>query len=89
MEVFVVIIAMIAGVALGWRFKVFVLVPAIFVASGVIILTSHGLDVIALTLLSTVVVLQIGYFVGAYLQARTAKPNPMKENSTVSSAKFR
>jgi len=94
MEVFVVAIGAIVGILLGVRFKVFVLLPAILVAAGVIIITGHGLKVIALTLLSTVVLLQVGYFVGAYLRARTqpdSLPDPMKdpEDSTATSAKSR
>lgn len=79
MEFLIVIIGTIVGILLGWRFKVFVLLPAILIAAGVIITTGHGLKVIALTLLSTVVLLQIGYFVGAYLRAGTqpdSRPDP-------------
>ena len=93
-EVVVVIIGAIVGILLGWRFKAFVLLPTILVAAGVIIITGHDLKVIALTLLSTVVVLQIGYFVGAYLRVRTqphSLPDPMKKSkdSTAISAKCR
>jgi hypothetical protein len=93
-EVVVVIIGAIVGILLGWRFKAFVLLPAILVAAGVIIITGHDLKVIALTLLSTVVVLQIGYFVGAFLRASTqpdSLPDPKKrpEDSTGKSGKCR
>jgi hypothetical protein len=71
-------IAAIVGIFLGLRFKVFVLVPAVFIAAGAVIITGHGLHVIILTVLATAALLQIGYIIGcvvrayadAYLQAR-------------------
>ena len=48
--------------------------------------------VIALTLLTTVVLLQIGYFVGAYLRVQTqphSLPDPKSKDSTATSAKCR
>jgi len=55
------------GMLLGLRFKVLVLVPAILLATVVIILSGGGqkLSVILLTLLGTVVSLQLGYIVGS------------------------
>ena len=72
------IIGTIVGVSLGLRFKVFVLVPATLVVACAIIATGHGLQAIALTVLATAVLLQVGYIVGCvvrahagvYLQAR-------------------
>jgi hypothetical protein len=73
------IIATIAGILLGLRFKVFVLVPAVLIAAGVVIITGHGLKLIILTVLATTALLQMGYTIGrvvrvcaaAYLPART------------------
>ena len=71
----------IAGILLGLRFKVLVLVPAILLATVVIIVngSDHKLSVIVLTAVGTAASLQIGYVVGcilrvlarAYLPART------------------
>jgi hypothetical protein len=77
---FFFIIGTVAGILLGLRFKVFVLIPAILIAAGAIIVTDHEPRVIALTMLATAALLQIGYilgcvvrvYAGAYLQARTA-----------------
>jgi hypothetical protein len=73
------IIGTIAGILVGLRFKIFVLLPMFILATVVIIITGHELKVIALTMLGTVVLLQTGYIVGcvvrfyarAYLQTRT------------------
>ena len=73
------IIATIAGTLLGLRFKIFVLVPAVLIASVAVIITGHGLRAIFVTVLATTALLQIGYIFGcvvrvyaeAYLQART------------------
>jgi hypothetical protein len=61
----------VAGILLGLRFKVLVLVPAFLVATVVIIANGSGqtLGSIVLTLLGTVVSLQIGYIVGSVLRA--------------------
>jgi hypothetical protein len=76
-----VIAGILVGVLLGLlRFKVLVLVPTIVVAACAIIVAGHELKVIALTMLATVVLLQIGYLVGciarvygdAHLRARKA-----------------
>jgi len=70
----------IAGIILGLRFRVLVLVPAILLATVIIIVSGSGdrLSVIVLTVVGTAVSLQIGYIVGcifrslahAYLPAR-------------------
>jgi hypothetical protein len=73
------IIATTAGILLGLRFKVFVLVPAVLIAASLVIITGHGLKMVALTILATTASLQIGYILGcvvrvyaaAYLPART------------------
>jgi len=74
------IIGTIVGILLGLRFKVFILAPVTLVAAGAIIVASHGLKLIFLTVVATAVLLQIGYLVGcavrvyfdAYLQEPTA-----------------
>jgi len=71
-------IGTIAGILLGLRFSVFVLVPSILLATGVILASGHELKIIAFTVFGTAVSLQFGYLVGcivrvmaaAYLQAR-------------------
>ena len=69
MAVFLVSGAII-GVFLGLRFKVLVLVPASVLAIVVIILSESGneLSVIVLTLVGTLVSLQIGYLAGGILR---------------------
>jgi hypothetical protein len=69
MAVFLVAGAII-GVLLGLRFKVLVLVPASILAAVVIILSEsgHELSVIVLTLVGTLVSLQIGYLAGGLLR---------------------
>ena len=67
------VIAAIAGILLALRFKVFVLVPATLLAAAAVIAVGHQPNV--LTLLGTVVLVQVGYLVGwtvrAHLQRRT------------------
>ena len=60
----------IIGMLLGLRFRVLVLVPAILLATVVIILSGsgHKLSVIVLTLVGTVVSLQLGYITGSILR---------------------
>ena len=61
----------IAGIILGLRFKVLVVVPAILLATVIIIVSGSGdkLSVIVLTVVGTAVSLQIGYIVGSILRA--------------------
>jgi hypothetical protein len=71
-------IAVIAGILLALRFEVFVLVPATLLAAAVIIAVGHQPKVtMALTLLGTVPLLQIGYLVAwtfrRILQRRTKR----------------
>ena len=84
------IIGTIAGMLLGLRFKVFVLIPAILIATGVTIASGYELKMIALTVLGTAVSLQIGYLMGcivrvmapAYLPVRiTVTPPPSDYSS--------
>ena len=60
----------IIGILLGLRFKVLVLVPASVLATVIIILSESGneLSVIALTLVGTLVSLQVGFLVGSILR---------------------
>jgi hypothetical protein len=61
-----VIAGFLVGVLLGLlRFKVLVLAPTILIAACAIIVTGHELTVIALTILATAALLQIGYLVAS------------------------
>ena len=77
MAVFLVTSA-IAGILLGLRFKVLVLVPASVLATVVVIVSrsGHELTVIVLTVVGTLVALQMGYLAGSILRflARTYLP---------------
>jgi hypothetical protein len=60
-----IIVGILVGVLLALlRFKVLVLVPTILIAACAIIATGHELRLIALTILATAALLQIGYLVG-------------------------
>ena len=69
MAVFLITGAII-GILLGLRFKVLVLVPASVLATVVIILSGigHELSVTVLTLVGTLVALQMGYLAGSVLR---------------------
>lgn len=59
------VVVPIVGILLALRFKVFVLVPAMLLAAAVIVASSHQPKLtIALTVVGTAVLLQIGYIVG-------------------------
>jgi hypothetical protein len=64
-----------AGIMLGLRFNVFVLVPTILLAVVVITLSDianrQSIGVIVITALATVVLLQIGYLGGRILKVAT------------------
>ena len=62
-----VIIGTLAGALLGLRFKVLVLVPLILILACAIIAKGGGLQAIALTILATAVLAQIGYMFGYML----------------------
>jgi membrane protein DedA with SNARE-associated domain len=92
------VIAVIAAIFLALRIKVFVLVPTTLLAAAAIIAVGYQPKVImALTLLGTVVSLQIGFLVGwtirAHLQRRMkdrsvqTKPNPMAVRSSFHAGK--
>jgi hypothetical protein len=61
----------IAGILLGLRFKVLVLVPASVLATVVILIgqSGHKLSMIVLTLVGTVVSLQMGYIIGSVFRS--------------------
>jgi hypothetical protein len=84
------IIGTLAGVLLGLRFKVFVLVPFILILACAIVATGDGWRAIALTILATAVLVQIGYLLGRvgsvcagrYLRGRKdPRYQPSKSNS--------
>lgn len=62
-----VIIGAIAGAVLGMRFRVLALIPAVLVATVVVVISSHGRHLLAivLTALATTAALEVGYAVGA------------------------
>ena len=61
------IIGTLVGVLLGLRFKVLVLVPFILILACAIIARGGGLEAIALAILATAVLVQIGYMFGYLL----------------------
>ena len=83
------IIGTLAGLLLGLRFKVFVLVPIMLILACAIVATGNGPKVIALTILGTAVLLQLGYmlgvvvrvWVGRYLRRKNPRYQPSKSNS--------
>ena len=77
-------IGAIAGTLLVMRFKVLVLVPASLLATVIIISygSGHTLSEIVLTVLGTVVSLQIGYVVGSVLRAVARAHLPVLRRAT-------
>ena len=76
------IIGALAGISLGLlRFKVFVLVPATLFATVVIMVSGQGLRVVVLTVLGTVVSLQIGYIVGSVLRVMALEQLPARKTA--------
>jgi hypothetical protein len=67
---FFLITGAIAGILLGLRFKVLVLVPASALAAVVIIISQSGqkFSMIVLTVVGTVASLQVGYIAGSILR---------------------
>ena len=70
------VIATIAGIALGLRFKVFVLIPATLVMIAIVATGHQPRVVLALTALGTAVLLQTGYFVGGIVSAQLYRRLP-------------
>ena len=68
------VIAVIVGILLALHFKVFVLVPATLLAVAVIVASNHQpKPAIALTVIGSTVLLQIGYVVGVVVRALLQK----------------
>ena len=71
-----VIIGAIAGAVLSTRFRVLALIPAIVVATFVVILGGHHIGqhglAIVLTLFATIASLQIGYLLGCVVRAKAS-----------------
>jgi nitrate reductase gamma subunit len=64
------VVAPIAGMLLALRFKVFILIPATLLAAALIVASSHQpKQMIALTVVGAVALLQIGYIVGMIARA--------------------
>ena len=77
------IVAPIAGILLALRFKVFILIPAALLATALIVAIGHQPRLtIALTVIGTWVLLQIGYVLG--IIARAFLQKPLMESSGVS-----
>jgi hypothetical protein len=68
----------VAGLLLGLRFKLFVLVPAILIATLAIVLSGRGLRLIVFTEVGTVALLQVGYIGGCVLRAILMRICPRK-----------
>jgi hypothetical protein len=81
----------IAGILLGIRFKVLILVPASLLAAVVVIVTgsSHDLGPVVLTLLGTVASLQFGYVVGSLLRTLFRARFPAAESHKRDSFAFK
>jgi hypothetical protein len=72
----------IAGILLGIRFKVLVIVPASLLAAVIVIAngSGHKLGAVVLTLVGTLASLQIGYVVGSILRALVRARFPAAES---------
>jgi hypothetical protein len=68
------IIGTIVGILLGLRFKVFVLVPATLITACAIVAIMHGGQTIAVTVLATTALLQVGYVLGCVAHAYANVP---------------
>jgi len=67
------IIGALAGVLLGLRFKVLILVPCILIIACAIVATGDGLKAITLTILATAVLVQVGYALGLVVRVLAAQ----------------
>src|SRR5690349_22402230 len=90
MAISLVVISLVAGIALGWWFKVLILVPVMSLALvGTIaagIARADNVWSITLTPIAVVTALQIGYLMGIWLRsfivtARFARPSPASEET--------
>ena len=79
------VIAVIVGILLALHFKVFVLVPATLLAVAVIVASNHQpKPAIALTVIGSTVLLQIGYVVGVVVRALLQKRRSKASSSDFS-----
>ena len=66
----------IAGIILGWRFNVLILIPATLLALAVVtasdIASRQSIKLILLTAVGTAVLLQLGYIAGRFLKSAQA-----------------
>jgi hypothetical protein len=81
------IVGTLAGVLLGLRFKVLVLVPFILILACAIIATGDGWKAIALTILATAVLIQSGYLVGLAVRVWAGRYLSARKNPRHQSAK--
>ena len=90
MTILFVVISLVAGIALGQRFKILILVPVMSLALvGTIaagIARADNVWSIALMAIAAVTALQIGYLIGIWLRsfivsARFARPSPASEET--------
>jgi hypothetical protein len=90
MTILFVVISLVAGIALGQRFKILILVPVMSLALvGTIaagIARADNVWSIALMAIAVVTALQIGYLIGIWLRsfivsARFAHPSPASEET--------
>jgi hypothetical protein len=81
----------IAGILLGIRFKVLVIVPASLLAAIIVIANGSGREAgaVVLTLLATLAVLQIGYVVGSILRVSIRAHVPGAERNKRDSFAFK
>ena len=72
----------IAGILLGIRFKVLIVVPASLLAAVIVVVTegSHDLGAAVLNVLGTVASLQFGYVVGSLLRTLLRARFPAAES---------
>ena len=83
----------VAGLLLGTRFKVLVIVPASLLAAIIVFVivnsSGHESGAVVLTLLATLAALQIGYVVGSILQASIRAHLPGAEHNKRDSFAFK
>ena len=82
-----VIIGTLAGALLGLRFKVLVLVPLILVLACAIIAKGGGLQAIALTILATAVLVQVGDVLGRVCRVWAGRYLRRRKDSRYQSSK--
>ena len=79
------VIAPIAGTLLALRFKVFTIIPAALLAAALVVASSHQPKLtITLTVVGTVVLLQIGYMAGIIARALLQRPPMARSDDSLS-----